>query len=74
MDKNITAPLAKMVDEHITSLGLRKNWVAENMGIPYTNFQRSMRKKHFTVDDANRILNSLGYEISYQITPIEKDK
>lgn len=66
----MTNKLAIMIDDFINSKGIKKVWIAEQMGISQPYFQKLMNKKNFTIDDANRILSVIGYKIEYEIKPL----
>lgn len=67
MAKGITNNLAISIDEYIKSKGIKKTFIAAEMGISYTYFNKLMEKDNFTIDDANRILDVIGCKIEYQI-------
>lgn len=67
---SMTSKLAIMIDDFINSKGIKKVWIAEQMGISQPYFQKLMNKKNFTIDDANRILSVIGYKIEYDIKPL----
>lgn len=64
--------LAIMIDNFIDSKGIKKTWIAEQLGISQQLLRKRLNKKNFTVDDANRILAIIGYKIDYQITEINE--
>ena len=64
--------LAIMIDNFIDSKGIKKAWIAEQLGISQQLLRKRLNKKNFTVDDANRILTIIGYKIDYQITEINE--
>lgn len=59
--------LAIYVDNFINSKGIKKSWIIEQLGISQPYFYKLMHKKNFTVDDANRILNTIGYKLTFDI-------
>lgn len=67
MPKGITNNLAIDIDNFIKSKGIKKTFVAQQMGISYTYFNKLLEKDNFTIDDANRILSVIGYKIDYTI-------
>ena len=67
MATGITNNLAITIDEYIKNKGVKKTFIAKQMGISYTYFNKLMQKDNFTIDDANRILNVLDCHIEYQI-------
>ena len=54
--------LAQAIEKIIDDNGIKKIWLSEKMGISNQNFNRLMSKKNFSLDDANRILNIIGYD------------
>lgn len=70
MAKGITNNLAISIDDFIKSKGIKKTFIAKEMGISYTYFNKLMEKDNFTIDDANRILLVIGYKIDYDIKPL----
>ena len=64
--------LAIMIDNFIDSKGIKKAWIAEQLGISQQLLRKRLNKKNFTVDDANKILAIIGYKINYQITEINE--
>lgn len=64
--------LAIMIDNFIDSKGIKKAWIAEQLGISQQLLRKRLNKKNFTVDDANKILAIIGYKIDYQITEINE--
>lgn len=64
--------LAIMIDNFIDSKGIKKAWIAEQLGISQQLLRKRLNKKNFTIDDANKILAIIGYKIDYQITEINE--
>lgn len=56
------AELAQAVNDIIKESGIKKTFLSDKMGISNQNFNRLMSKKGFSLDDANRILNIIGYD------------
>ena len=54
--------LAQAIEKIIDDNGIKKIWLSEKMGISNQNFNRLTSKKYFSLDDANRILNIIGYD------------
>lgn len=73
MSKGITNNLAITVDDYIKSKGIKKTFIAKQMGITYTYFNKLMEKDNFTIDDANRILAAIGCKIEYRIVPVDRE-
>lgn len=61
--------LAQAVNEIILQSGIKKTFISEKLGISRQALDNMMAKKHFSIDDANRILSLIGYET---ITDIKK--
>lgn len=61
--------LRQAVNNAIKESGYKKIWIAEQLGISNQNFNRLLQKKAFSLDDANKILELVGYE---SITDINK--
>lgn len=62
--------LSQAVEKIIAESGVKKIWLSEKMGISNQNFNRLMNKKNFSLDDANKVLNPIGYHANISI---EKD-
>lgn len=67
MATGITSNLAIEIDNYIKSKGIKKTFIAVQMGISYPYFNKLMSKDNFTIDDANRILSVLDCHIEYKI-------
>ena len=59
--------LAQCVDDYINSKGIKKVWIAEQLGISQQLLYRLQKKKNFGVADANRILTVIDCHIEYNI-------
>ncbi len=55
--------LSKLVDDMIKETGVTKTFISNKLEISRQAFDNLMAKKQFSVDDANKILNVIGYEI-----------
>ena len=62
--------LALLVDDYINEHGFKYNFIAEKLGISRQALYNLLRKKNFSIDDANRILSVIGYKIEYDIKPL----
>lgn len=62
--------LAIMVDNFILENGIKKTWIADRLGISQQLLNKRLKKKNFTVDDANSILTTIGYRVTYKIDKI----
>lgn len=65
-NKELSQTIEKIIDDN----GVKKIWLSEKMGISNQNFNRLMSKKSFSLDDANKVLNPIGYHANITI---EKD-
>lgn len=61
MEIHTNQELAQAIEKIIDDNGIKKIWLSEKLGISNQNFNRLMSKKNFSLDDANRILNVIGY-------------
>jgi len=64
MEIHTNQELAQAIEKIIDDNGIKKIWLSEKLGISNQNFNRLMSKKNFSLDDANRILNVIGYNAS----------
>ena len=62
--------LAKRIDNYISCRGVKKSWIADQLGISQQLLNGLLNKKNFTVDDANKILAPLGQQITICIDPL----
>ncbi len=62
--------LATLVRQTIDNSGVTKVWLADQLDISPGYLQKLLRKKNFTVADANRLLQPLGFEVSYTLKKI----
>lgn len=58
------------VQEAIKESGIKKNFIADKLGITRQAFYKMMDKQSFSLDDANKILELLG---KHTETVIKKD-
>lgn len=61
--------LAQAVNDIILQSGIKKTFISKRLGISRQALDNMMAKKHFSLDDANKILALIGYET---ITNIKK--
>jgi len=54
--------LAKIVDDAIEESGYKKVWIAKQLGITSQSLNKLMTKQNFTLNDANKILDIIGYD------------
>lgn len=54
--------LSQAVEDTITDNGTKKTWLAAQLGIANQNVNKIITKKNISLDDANKILNLMGYK------------
>lgn len=59
--------MVEAVEKVIKESGYKKGWIADQLGISKQALTQFLQKVNFSVDDANRILNVIGYEINATI-------
>lgn len=64
------AELIQAVQDLISDNGIKKTWLADQLGIANQNLNRLISKKSMSLDDANRILNLMGYEVIAEIKKV----
>ena len=66
----MTNELAIMVDDFITNKGIKKVYIANKLNMPQQRLNDLFNKKNFTIDDANKVLNTIGYQVKFDIEPM----
>lgn len=61
--------LAVFIDDFLYHGRYNKTEIANKLNISKQGFHALLRKKNFSIDDANRILDAIGYKIDYSIKP-----
>lgn len=56
--------LAELVKQTIKDNGISKTFIAGKMNISRQQLDNILKKKQFSIDDANSILNVIGYTIT----------
>ncbi len=56
--------LIAMVNQIIKDNGVTKTFISSKMGISRQQLDNILKKQSFSIDDANKILNVIGYEIN----------
>ncbi len=64
--------LAVIVDEYINNKGIKYQFIADKIGLSKQGLYGLMRKKNFSVTDANRILAAIDCRLMIDIVPAEK--
>lgn len=59
--------LVQAVNETIKKSGYKKNWIAEQMGISRQALTHFLQKANFSLDDANKVLQIIGYNASAKV-------
>ena len=59
--------LAQAVNEAIKESGYKKNWIADQLGISRQALTHFLQKANFSIDDANKILDIIGYKASAKV-------
>jgi len=55
--------LATLVDDTIKNTGVTKMHITRKLGVSRQQIDNILAKQNFSVDDANKLLNIIGYEI-----------
>lgn len=55
--------LIDIVNNVIKETGVTKTHIAKKLGITRQGIDKLLEKKNFSIDDANKILSVLGYEV-----------
>ena len=55
--------LSNLVNQIIKENGINKTFISDKLGIHRQSLDNLMKKKSFSIDDANAILNIIGFEI-----------
>ena len=56
--------LSNLVNQIIKENGINKTFISDKLGISRQAFSKLLAKKQFSIDDANKILNIINYEVS----------
>lgn len=64
--------LANYVSNFLDQERGQKVDVAKKLGIQKQSFNNLLKKQNFSLDDANKILNCVGYKLDTQIKIIKK--
>lgn len=59
--------LAQAVKGAIAESGYKKSYIAEQLGISRQAFTHFLQKANFSIDDANKILDIIGYKASAKV-------
>lgn len=67
--------LSKLVNQIIKDNGINKTFISDKLGIKRQSLDNLMKKKQFSIDDANSILNTFGFEIdNIKVKKTEKNQ
>lgn len=67
MEIRTNQELAQAVNDAIKESGYKKNWIANQLGISRQALTHFLQKANFSIDDANKILNIIGYEAKAKV-------
>lgn len=59
--------LSQALEETISNNGIKKTWLAEQLGVANQNVNKMINKKNISLDDVNKILSVMGYKASVVI-------
>jgi len=65
--------LACIVSDYIDRKGIKKQHIADSIGLTKQGLYGLMRKKQFGVAEANRILNAIDCQLMIGIVPMDKE-
>ena len=65
--------LATVINDYIENKGIKKQFVADKIGLTKQGLYMLMRKKQFGVTEANRILSAVDCQLVIDIVPIKND-
>lgn len=68
---NDNASLVQAVNNAIQESGYKKSYIADQLGMTRQNLSKMLAKANFTVNDANRILNIIGYVAAIELQKID---
>lgn len=66
--------LAKFVNDYLNEMGIKKTWIASQLGTTQQLLYKRFNKKSFTISDANEILGTVGRKVEYNIVWIDDKK
>ena len=55
--------LSVIVNQYITESGVTKSFIAKKIGVSRQAIDKILEKKNFSIDDANKTLNVIGYTV-----------
>lgn len=55
--------LSNLVNQTIKDNGINKTFIANKLGVSRQQISHMLNKKQFSIDDANKILNCIGYTV-----------
>lgn len=65
--------LANLISEYIDNKGIKKQFIADKIGLTKQGLYMLMRKKQFGVTEANRILNAIDCKLMIDIVPVDAE-
>lgn len=60
--------LVQAVNAAITESGYKKSYIADQLGITRQAFSQLLAKNNFNINDANRILEIIGYRMNLELS------
>lgn len=67
--------LSNLVDQTIKDTGITKMFIAKKLNVSRQQIDNILSKQNFSIDDANKLLNIIGYEVdTVSIKKIEKNQ
>lgn len=67
--------LANLIDDTIKNTGVTKMHIAKQLNVSRQQIDNILAKQNFSIDDANKLLNIIGYEIDrVSIKILEKNQ
>lgn len=65
--------LACIINDYIENKGIKKQFIADSIGLTKQGLYGLMNKKQFGVAEANRILSAIDCRLEINIVPMDKD-
>lgn len=65
--------LATLINEYIDNKGIKKQFIADKIGLTKQGLYMLMRKKQFGVTEANRILSAIDCKLMIDIVPVDPE-
>lgn len=59
--------LVEVVNSAIAESGYKKSYIAEQLGMTRQNLSKMLGKSNFNINDANKILTVIGYQMTVEL-------